>query len=217
MGAALTSIASEGDDVEEANVASAGAVPTEGSASSSRVDGHESSVDDADELFFPSVALPMAPEPWAEASASSSSGACRWATAREGGLLRRGPGSFSSSSGSRSSGFAFASRDPVITHLNSAISQLSRVLIELGGEAIPIGDDTKRMQRAERRVQRRLNGGEGSHGGVRAIVAASSESAPEASRFLSDDGYFAPVQPAIETQAWSRVEDGENACTESKP
>lgn len=203
VGAPLVSIASKGDDVEQANAASSGEVPGEGEASSSSVDGRESSVDDEDELYFPSVALPMAPEPWAEASASSSNGACRWATVREG-LLRRGPGSpfSSSSSGSRSCAFAFASRDPVITHLNSAISQLSRVLVELGGEAIPIGDDAKRMQRAERRVQRRFNSGEGWHGGANAQEVAS-EPVPEARRFLSGDSYFAPVQLAIETQAWA--------------
>ena len=186
----LASIVSDGNNVEHAE-GSSHAMTGVGEASSG-TDGRESSVDE-DDLFFPSVALPMAPEPWGSRTASTSPrGASAWAAAREG-LLRRGTGGTSPAS---RSGFTFASRDPVITHLNSALAELSRVLVELGGEAIPPGDDQKRMQRAERRVQRRLNGGESR---VRAQVAASDLGE---SHFLSDSAYFAPVQPAIETRAW---------------
>ena len=76
-----------------------------------------------------------------------------------------------------------ASGDAVITHLNSALSQLNRVLVELGGQQITSSDEPKselRAERMERRAQRRLGGGGG--------AAERKQKTP------LETGYFAPAE-----------------------
>lgn len=217
-------------DVESAEGAAGGTTDAEGDASSGIGDA---SSDNGEDPFFPSVALPAVPEPWTVANGPSVDSGALWASARQG-MLR---GDFASSSSSSSGGSSLASssssaigrgacgfgsvvsRDPVILHLNSALTELSRVLVELGGEPIPIGDDQQRMQRAERRVQRRLkhgssaggtrggsrSGGVSSAGGANGGAAAPGQgegSDLEETSFLAETGYFAPVQASLGYSAW---------------
>ena len=88
-----------------------------------------------------------------------------------------------------------ASGDAVITHLNSALSQLNRVLVELGGQQIISSDEPKsdgalRAERMERRAQRRLGGGGGA--------------AEKKLKTPLETGYFAPAEAIDVRTEWTR-------------
>ena len=214
--------------MESAEGAAGGTTDAEGDASSGIGDA---SSDNGEDPFFPSVALPAVPEPWTVANGPSVDSGALWASARQG-MLR---GDFASSSSSSSGGSSLASSSssaigrgacgwlrrqqrPRHPAPQLGADRAQPVLVELGGEPIPIGDDQQRMQgrapgaaQAEtweqrgRDPRRSRSGGVSSAGGANGGAAAPGQgegSDLEETSFLAETGYFAPVQASLGYSAW---------------